>query len=390
MTIEGSGFGTDVSKLQVWMTNSSGNVYQMKVLSVTDTQIKAGIPGGLPGTFDINVIKEGFGNALPATITANDFVYEVSIASITPTEGSIGGGTLITIVGKNFVPDTTETMVTIGDQLNQLCRIESITATEIKCRTPEKHEVYLPGVKQEVTVTSKLVINTKCAKDDPCWFTFKDDATSPVLESLSSEAMSGSYPLTLTGSNFNLGTSVTVSLLNLVTSELTEVTPTEYNTTSITITVPKVESGYYSVRARTDPSGESNALSLTLNPRKDNISQSSISVMGGQVAINGWGFPKTWPSTYYNKLSLTTGGIVIPLDVVSSSTTQLVLRVPKGVNAKQYSFKLTSPTGTSFTLGFSQQDTATPTVDLTSTATISPNTASTISLTRTVKPTTTP
>jgi len=36
----------------------------MKILSVNDTFIKAGIPGGLPGLFDVNVIKEGFGNAI--------------------------------------------------------------------------------------------------------------------------------------------------------------------------------------------------------------------------------------------------------------------------------------------------------------------------------------
>lgn len=37
MTITGTGFGNDISKLQVWMTNSSGNIYQMKILSLTDT-----------------------------------------------------------------------------------------------------------------------------------------------------------------------------------------------------------------------------------------------------------------------------------------------------------------------------------------------------------------
>jgi hypothetical protein len=115
MNITGSGFGTDVSQITVYLTNSSGNIYQMKVLSVTDTLIKAGIPGGLPGMFDVNVIKTGFGNAIPTTTTANDFTYEVVIDSISPTSGSIGGGTLITITGRNFVPDELDTMVTVGN-----------------------------------------------------------------------------------------------------------------------------------------------------------------------------------------------------------------------------------------------------------------------------------
>jgi hypothetical protein len=67
--------------------------------------IKTGVPGGLPGTFDVNVVKAGFGNAISTPLTANDFKYEVVIDSISPTSGSITGGTLITITGRNFVPD---------------------------------------------------------------------------------------------------------------------------------------------------------------------------------------------------------------------------------------------------------------------------------------------
>jgi hypothetical protein len=37
MTITGSGFGSDASQIKVFMTNSSGNVYQLKILSIIDT-----------------------------------------------------------------------------------------------------------------------------------------------------------------------------------------------------------------------------------------------------------------------------------------------------------------------------------------------------------------
>lgn len=129
MNITGVGFGTDVTQLTVYLTNSSGNIYQMKVLTATDTLLKVGIPGGLPGNFDVNVIKTGFGNAFPNPTTANDFTYEVVIDSISPSTGSIGGGTLITITGRNFVADVLDTLVTIGNELNQICKIESITTT---------------------------------------------------------------------------------------------------------------------------------------------------------------------------------------------------------------------------------------------------------------------
>lgn len=69
----------------------------MKILETTDIMLKAGIPGGLPGNFDVNVIKTGFGNAIANPTSANDFVYEVVITGVSPNAGSIGGGTLITI-----------------------------------------------------------------------------------------------------------------------------------------------------------------------------------------------------------------------------------------------------------------------------------------------------
>jgi hypothetical protein len=129
MNITGAGFGTDPTKLTVFLTNSSGNIYQMKVLSTTNNILKVGIPGGLPGYYDVTVIKEGFGSAIPLPASGNDFAYEVVITGVSPSSGSIGGGTLITISGKNFVPDALDTLVTIGNELNQICNIESITTT---------------------------------------------------------------------------------------------------------------------------------------------------------------------------------------------------------------------------------------------------------------------
>jgi hypothetical protein len=80
--ITGTGFGTNLNNIQVYLTNSSGNVYQMKVLSITDTLIKAGIPGGLTGKYKVNVIQTGLGFAVANPITANDFTYEVVITNI--------------------------------------------------------------------------------------------------------------------------------------------------------------------------------------------------------------------------------------------------------------------------------------------------------------------
>ena len=211
----------------------------MKILSANDTFITAGISGGLPGLFEVNVIKTGFGNAIANPTSANNFAYEVLVTGVSPSSGSIGGGTLITITGKNFVPDALDTMVTIGNELNQLCTIESISETEIKCRTPLKNFYYDIGVPQVVIVNSKLIIDTNCSNSDNCWFTFISQENSPLLQNISSTAMT-TGSLTLTGQGFTLGDITTVSLTNKISGVITEVTPTAFNDSSITITLPAI------------------------------------------------------------------------------------------------------------------------------------------------------
>lgn len=87
----------------------------MKILSITDTLIKCGIPGGLPGSFDVKVTIDGQGDIAPASATADDFVYEVVIESVSPTTGSYQGGTQVTITGRNFPTDQQQLMVSVGN-----------------------------------------------------------------------------------------------------------------------------------------------------------------------------------------------------------------------------------------------------------------------------------
>lgn len=57
MTISGQGFGENMNLLNAFMSNSNGNIYEMKVLKGNDTELKVGIPGGLPGIYTINIYK---------------------------------------------------------------------------------------------------------------------------------------------------------------------------------------------------------------------------------------------------------------------------------------------------------------------------------------------
>ena len=127
MTISGIGFGNNESALTVHLANGSGKVYEMRVLTANDTSIDCGIPGGLPGEFDVMVTLAGYGDIPPYNASSNDFVYELVLDSISPSFGSHYGGTLITIRGRNFSPVKTETQFFIGNELNWMCDIESLS-----------------------------------------------------------------------------------------------------------------------------------------------------------------------------------------------------------------------------------------------------------------------
>lgn len=104
MNITGSGFGLNMSGIRVDISNGSGKVYPMRILSMNDTVIKVGIPGGLTGVYRVEVNKLGVGEPFPNTTDANVFTYELVITSISPNSGSLYGGTLVHIQGVNFAP----------------------------------------------------------------------------------------------------------------------------------------------------------------------------------------------------------------------------------------------------------------------------------------------
>lgn len=129
LQISGSGFGTNKTAVQVFLSNSSGKVYQLNVLSVNETNVEVGLSGGLAGTFTVQVTLPDFTGDNVAEPGVDQFQYLCSIISVSPSSGSYNGGTLLTITGTNFSPAASDTLVYIGDTLNWFCNIETITTT---------------------------------------------------------------------------------------------------------------------------------------------------------------------------------------------------------------------------------------------------------------------
>lgn len=53
LNIYGTHFGYVAEDILVYLSNSTDKVYQLRVLSVNDTLIRCGLPGGMPGNYTL-------------------------------------------------------------------------------------------------------------------------------------------------------------------------------------------------------------------------------------------------------------------------------------------------------------------------------------------------
>ena len=253
MVITGVGFGSDQSAIRVDLSNSTGKVYRMRILNLNDTYIKVGIPGGLAGKFKVQVNRIGLGEIMPNSSACNDFTYELVINSVTPTSGSYNGGTLIHVQGINFSPALDETLVFVGNAINWFCAVESLNTTDILCRTPAFNANYNLALPQPVILENRLMVDNTCGGS--CDFSYLASSSSPSLTTISPSTIS-SGTITLVGTNLDLIASKPVIVVqNVDTGAIYTVAAATANATTLTFTLPKVESGYYNVRARLDPIG---------------------------------------------------------------------------------------------------------------------------------------
>lgn len=75
-----------------------------------------------------------------------------------------------------------------------------------------------------------------------------------------------------------------------MTREKIVLSPVSTSGNSISVNVPSIQAGYYKVKARLDPVGDTNAIEVTVKGAVSATSM-SISIKGGKIAINGLGLP---------------------------------------------------------------------------------------------------
>ncbi len=210
-------------------TVSVGGISATSVVVSNATTLTAVTPAYVSGqlTKDIS-INNGNSNAT----LSSSFTYIApapTLVSITPTSGPTSGGTSITLTGTAFTPGTT---VTIGGVA--ATSVNVVNATTLTAITP----AYVSGPLVETVVVNNGVATASLLN------AFTYIASAPTITAIvpTSGTSSGGTSVTISGSNFIPGTTVTIggqaatSITVVNASTITAVTPA-YNSGSLTVNV---------------------------------------------------------------------------------------------------------------------------------------------------------
>ena len=104
---------------------------KLKVSSVKDTEIVVQAPNDIPaGGYDLQVRVDNIGFALNSQTVTSELV----VSSVTPTGGSVHGGTVITLSGWGFHKDT---IVNMKGTSEYSCKILTVSGTKVTCKTTQ-------------------------------------------------------------------------------------------------------------------------------------------------------------------------------------------------------------------------------------------------------------
>lgn len=188
-TLSGSGYQTGA-------TVTVGGTAATSIVVVSGATITAVTPVGAAGPADVVVTNL---DATSVTLTGGYTYANVpTVSSVTPNTGDVLGGTAVTIAGTNFATGAT-------------VRFGSTTATGVVVTSAAQITAVVPAGAAgavTVTVTNPNTLNGALAAA----YTYTTGGTQPSISnvSLATGPWAGGTPMTLTGSNFVSGATVTV------------------------------------------------------------------------------------------------------------------------------------------------------------------------------------
>ena len=285
--IEGHGFSDVASDNQVTFGGwpcSVTSVNQSLITCLVDHQMEAGVLIPQP----ITVIVYNSGEALIKIHQPSQraVTFLPSVDSVTPSEGSVAGGTRLTIKGKGFGNDVDRAVVSLD---GYECGIEQLSYDEITCITSKAREL---SVQVAVTVAvvdydmsgEALIVTGEAICVGDCSFNFIEAAT-PELYSVEPNVTSTETQLEISGSLFQDVVSVTIGS--------TPCSVTNVNTNMITCSTGGLRVGANEVMVHISDLGNarSDGVTVTLTPTINSVTPGEGSINGGtELSISGIGF----------------------------------------------------------------------------------------------------
>jgi len=218
ITFTGTNFDATDEYTSIYFRNvATSDVFECDVSApASTTTITCFYLGIISGNYKVYAItSQGKSNEV-------DVLISVDITGISPSSGSIEGGTTLTIEGGIFASDITQTLVYLGPENNYLlCDVISSSSHQVQCVTEPSVWGYST---QTVLLATRIQDESTCSIAGGCQFSYTVSST-PQITSASSNGP------------FNPGDSITYQTLNLGSS------PPTVSSNGISLTVTSFTAG---------------------------------------------------------------------------------------------------------------------------------------------------
>jgi hypothetical protein len=131
LIITGANFGTNKNDYESYLDNEATPfvpLYTLNIYNISDSMINCSLGGGKVGSYRFRLLKINFGSVKIEPSNNGIFQYKFDLASITPSIGSMMGGTELTLTGVNISPKNSQNQVYIGVE-NILCDVKEASNT---------------------------------------------------------------------------------------------------------------------------------------------------------------------------------------------------------------------------------------------------------------------
>ncbi|KAI8520654.1 Fibrocystin-L [Branchiostoma belcheri] len=185
VTITGSGFGDVADDVTVTINGTD-----CSITTLFSTQIECTVGAHSAGTYSVEVFIAGKGWATSSL----EFEYQLTVDSMSPTEGSFGGGQVLTIDGTGFDPELT--VVTVCDQTCEPTAPPQ--PSQLTCNVPANEGLSSGTLACGVTVS----VGAESVQQNAA-YTYRSSLT-PVITEVSPRrgGTAGGTTVTITGTGF--------------------------------------------------------------------------------------------------------------------------------------------------------------------------------------------